>query len=144
MNPHQNKKQILFVDDNADVRHAMEMVLQSRGYGVELVASGGEALAALEKRTFDLVMTDHRMPGMSGMELAQAIKASRPTMPVVMFTAYPPAEAMSCVDLVIIKPSEARTILQSLKQLLGKAGSPTLPSSESRVEPAPRHSHDDR
>jgi CheY-like chemotaxis protein len=144
MNPDQDKQQILFVDDDPYVRSAMNLVLRSGGYGVEVVASGGEALAAMEKRPFDLVVTDHRMPGMSGMELALAIKASMPSMPVVMFTGYPPAEGIPCLDLVITKPSDTPTILQSLKQILGKAGSSSPPSSESRVEPAPRQSQDDR
>jgi CheY-like chemotaxis protein len=121
MNDESDRKEILFVDDDPSVRDAMDLILSSGGYGVEAVASGEDALATMRDRRFDLVMTDNFMPAMSGVELALTIKAKRPSMPVVMFTGFPPAEAQRYVDLVIVKPCDMATILRSVTGMLRQA-----------------------
>jgi CheY-like chemotaxis protein len=64
------------------------MVLNVDGHRVETVSTGEEALEKLGKADFDVVFTDHRMDGMSGQELARAIKAKYPVQIVIMLTAY--------------------------------------------------------
>jgi DNA-binding NtrC family response regulator len=84
----QDKPQILIVDDEQQMRAAMEAVLSRLGYPLLQCANGEVALEALEKNRVDLVITDMRMPQMSGSELLVAVRELYPRIPVVMITAY--------------------------------------------------------
>jgi CheY-like chemotaxis protein len=115
------QKRILVVDDEPLVCDAVKMMLNFDGHEVQTAASGPEALAMLEKATFDLVITDFEMPAMKGDELAAAIKARAPKQPVVMITAY--AEMLHAagnplrgVDCVISKPF----LLENLREAIAK------------------------
>jgi DNA-binding NtrC family response regulator len=77
---------VLLVDDEPGVRFALSEVLHDRGYRVISVASGREALDALEG--VDVVVTDLSMPGMDGLELVSQIAARAPTLPVILLTAH--------------------------------------------------------
>jgi CheY-like chemotaxis protein len=81
-------QRILVVDDEPTIRNAIEMLLNAEGHQVETVSGGEQALDKLGKRNYDIVFTDHIMPGMSGEELARAIKAKYPLQSVVMLTGY--------------------------------------------------------
>jgi CheY-like chemotaxis protein len=77
---------ILCVDDEETPRTLRKLILQKQGYQVIAVASGEEALQALEGTNFDLVLSDQMMPGMSGTELTKSVKAIRPTLPVILIS----------------------------------------------------------
>ncbi len=79
---------VLIVDDEESLRRFLGILLKKEGYEVTAVANGSEALAAFQKDPFDVVLTDIKMPGMSGIDLLRAIRASDPTVPVVVMTAY--------------------------------------------------------
>jgi CheY-like chemotaxis protein len=66
-------KKILVVDDEADIRYAMETVLGSAGYEVTVAVNGNECLEKLHKEKFDLVLMDVFMPGLSGRETFERI-----------------------------------------------------------------------
>lgn len=84
--------QVLVVDDNPTNQEVARALLEAIGALVDTVSSGLEALASLEHRQFDVVLMDIHMPGMSGIETLEAIRASgRATLPVVALT----ADAMS-------------------------------------------------
>src|SRR5690349_11356350 len=80
---------ILVVDDDADIRTLIEAVLETAGYEVALAADGKEALNKLKRRSYDLVVLDIMMPGMSGYEVLEQIRAmpSRASTPVIVVTA---------------------------------------------------------
>ena len=118
MNTHGETKHILVVDDEILVQHAFRLLLEREGYVVEAVGSGEEALARLETATFDLVLTDNTMPGLSGAEMASFIKARWPSIPVVMLSGNPPQGQVAGVDLVLKKPSDIAVLVESLRQLL--------------------------
>lgn len=82
------KRRILVVDDESNVRDAIQMLLTYDGHDVETAKNGLEALAIIKVAKFDLVLTDYAMPAMTGEELAAAIKALLPKQPVGMITAY--------------------------------------------------------
>src|SRR5205809_8037759 len=82
------KRRILVVDDEPFVCDAVKMMLDFDGHVVDTASSAKAALEMFDKGSFDLVITDFAMPEMKGDELAAAIKARRPTQPVVMITAY--------------------------------------------------------
>ena len=113
-------ERLLVVDDEPLARTALLYFLQVKGFAVEAVASGDEALERLRHEPFDLVITDNQMTGMSGLELAQAVKANWPALPVVMFTAHPPGGLPTGVDLVLTKPSDVSILRQSVRQILDK------------------------
>ena len=79
---------ILLVDDEPKMREVVGEALEEFGYRALTAASGAAALELLEREDVDLVLTDLRMPGMSGRELLAAVKRARPNLPVVLITAY--------------------------------------------------------
>ena len=82
-------ERLLVVDDDPDAREAMQRRLNRRGYSTETVDGGEEALKALEKEDFHLVLLDHNMPGMTGLDLLKLLRATRSEtdLPIMMLTA---------------------------------------------------------
>ena len=81
-------KKMRVVDDAPVVGKSFDRVLSGKGYAVITAADGEEALRKLSTESYDLVFTDIRMPGMSGLEVAERVKASQPWLPVVIVTGY--------------------------------------------------------
>ena len=79
---------ILIVDDDRMVAKTLQDILRVKDYEVEVAYSGLEALQKLEKFFFKCVLSDIKMPEVSGVELYRAIKARQPELPVVLMTAY--------------------------------------------------------
>ncbi len=79
---------VLVVDDDASLRRILEYNLAEEGHAVATAASGEEALEALERTGFDLVVTDIKMPGIDGMELLRRVKARCPDTQVIVITAF--------------------------------------------------------
>ncbi|HEX9443489.1 MAG TPA: sigma-54 dependent transcriptional regulator [Candidatus Binatia bacterium] len=81
-------EKILIVDDEENVRALFKRVLEKEGYEVRAAAAAEEALEKLGVETFDLVLTDLKMPGMDGLELLRRAKAASGTTPFIMLTAF--------------------------------------------------------
>ena len=81
-------KRILVVDDNETFRLPLRATLQSAGYEVETASEGGLAVKLHRERPFDLVITDIRMPGLTGLDVLSAAKKLRGEMPVIVITAF--------------------------------------------------------
>lgn len=81
-------RRVLVVDDDAVVGQSINRVLAGRGFLVTEAASGKDALEELERRPYDLVFTDLRMPGMCGLDMAARLKKSHPDLSVVVVTGY--------------------------------------------------------
>jgi CheY-like chemotaxis protein len=81
-------RKVLVVDDDPAVRKSIDRVLTGKGYAVITAENGEEALRKLNEEKYDLVYTDIRMPGMSGLEVAEQVKARKPWTPVVIITGY--------------------------------------------------------
>lgn len=79
---------VLVVDDDAAVGSVLAALLKQDGFEATFVPSASAALATLEKRPFDLVMSDVRMPGMDGFALLTTLKRLMPEVPVVLLTAH--------------------------------------------------------
>jgi len=79
---------ILIVDDEEQMRDLLSKVLDRNGYQVSVAGDGEQALALLEKEPVDLVVTDVRMPGVSGLEALKAIKELNPEIVVIIMTAF--------------------------------------------------------
>ena len=79
---------ILIVDDEATIRESLRESLAAEGYEAEIAESGEEALAKTHGTVYDLVITDLRLPGVSGLEILQALRNQGNSTPVIMMTAY--------------------------------------------------------
>src|SRR3990172_368572 len=81
-------RKVLVVDDDPVVGKSFDRVLSGKGYAVITARNGEEALHKLRNETYDVVFTDIKMPGMSGLEVAERVKAKQPWLPVVIVTGY--------------------------------------------------------
>ncbi|MCC7500135.1 MAG: sigma-54-dependent Fis family transcriptional regulator, partial [Bryobacterales bacterium] len=83
-----NPVRILVVDDDQNLRWVLQTQLTDMGYAVSSVADGFEAVTAIEREPPALVLTDLRMPGLTGIELLHKIRAEYPDVPVIIMTAF--------------------------------------------------------
>jgi two-component system response regulator AtoC len=81
-------KRVLVVDDDRRMRRTLQVLIESMGLESSGAAGGEEACEQLGKARFDLVLTDLKMPGTSGLDLLEQMRAEHPTLPVVLITAY--------------------------------------------------------
>jgi CheY-like chemotaxis protein len=83
------EKRVLIVEDNPAMASLVRFNLKKAGYDVTVAANGKEAWSRLEERDFDVVVTDHQMPEMTGLELCQRMRRTERTSgtPVIMLTA---------------------------------------------------------
>ena len=81
-------RQVLVVDDDPVVGKSFNRVLSQKGYLVVTAENAAEALEKMRSQEYDLVYSDIKMPGMSGIELAEEIRARKPWTPVVIVTGY--------------------------------------------------------
>ena len=121
---------ILVVDDESTVCEACHEALAIEGYMVDTVRSGEEALKTLENSTYDIILLDLKMPGMSGLEVLERLKDVTPKADVVMMTGYATVESaveamkLGAIDY-IKKPFTNRELLDKILHVLEKKGPPT-------------------
>lgn len=110
-----NQPKILVVDDEEAVRDLLRDLLENEGFRVYLAPGSREALSLFETNQFDGIFTDVGMPGMSGWELAHAIRQRNETIPIAVITGWGEAvgsdeQKEARVDWVITKPFRAERI----------------------------------
>jgi len=81
-------ERILIVDDEEGLRRVLSIMLSKEGYDVTSVSSAPDAIRAIEKDVYDVVISDIKMPGMTGIELLAALHEIDPSVPVIIMTAY--------------------------------------------------------
>ncbi|MBI3896527.1 MAG: sigma-54-dependent Fis family transcriptional regulator [Acidobacteria bacterium] len=117
---------VLIVDDQEMVRGVCRQVVDSLGYRAFLAESGTEALQLMEQHPVDIVLADLKMPGMSGMELLERIKASSPRVEVIIMTGYAsvPSAVQSmklrAFDYIVkpFSPEEMKLLIRRLVETL--------------------------
>ena len=119
----EHKANILVVDDEESVRELLRDLLEAEGFRVYLAPGSREALGLFDSNQFDGVFTDVGMPGMSGWELASAIRERNQTVPIAVITGW--GEAVGSderkearVDWVVTKPFRAERISELAQQIV--------------------------
>ena len=117
------KDSILVVDDDASVRDFLERLFKKHGYDVETAASGEAAVKLAETRSFDLVITDIKMPGIDGLEVLRHFRAQDPHVQVIMITGFASQEsAIKALNMgafyYILKPVKNDELKQVVKNAL--------------------------
>ena len=101
------KKQVLVVDDEANLRRVLMAILARDGYDVHEADNGEAALAFLREHHIDLVLTDLRMPRVDGMELLREVQRIDTQLPVIMLTAHGTVDnAVEALKLGGLRPDE--------------------------------------
>jgi len=119
----EDRKRILWVDDEIDLLRAHVRLLEQKGYNVETATNGEDAVALVRSRGYDLVFLDEMMPGLGGLQTLALLKDIAPQLPVVMVTK---SEAESLMEEAIggkitdylVKPVNPSQILLACKKIL--------------------------
>ncbi len=116
-------KKLLVIDDEPAIREGVRRILESASFEVETFASGHAALERIRHEPFDLVITDLKMPGISGMDVLKAIKEIQPDLPVIFITGYSsvdsPVEEMKLGAVnYIAKPFTPEEMLETIRLAL--------------------------
>ena len=124
-------KNILIVDDDALIRNGLKRILEERGCQVEDFSCGNLAIERLQQSSFDLVVTDLKMPGMSGMEVLASIRILQPSIPIIIITGYPTVDSavvtmkLGAVDY-LAKPFVPDEFCSRIKKALDQSDAKTL------------------
>jgi PAS domain S-box-containing protein len=125
--------QVLVVDDEPALATLVARLLQRHGYRTTVGNGANEALRLWrdDPEGFDLLVTDHIMPGLTGLDLANQLRASRPDLPVVLITGYgstvPDLQA-DARTAVVTKPLDSRLLAETVQRLLAREAPPPAPT----------------
>jgi DNA-binding NtrC family response regulator len=116
---------ILIVDDDESVTRTFKVILEENGYIVDTTDCGREAIEKTNKKFYNAVFIDIRLPDMEGIELLTAIKETTPKMVKIVITGYPSLQnAIEAVnkgaDAYVLKPPKMSEVLNTLKESLQK------------------------
>ncbi len=117
------KANILIVDDERSIRDSLEVVLQEEGYGTAVASTGKEALKHAEEQSFDVIITDLKMPEMDGMELLRKCRKMCPQTFIIIITAHGSLEsAIQALRIgaydYILKPFDFDDVLLKIRRML--------------------------
>jgi DNA-binding response OmpR family regulator len=119
----QPQKRLLWVDDEIDLLRPHLLFVQGRGYHVDAVANGDDALEMVRLQPYDLILLDEQMPGRTGMEVFDEVRRLDPLVPVVMVTKSEEDRTMTeaigrRVADYLVKPTSPRQVLSVVTRLL--------------------------
>jgi DNA-binding NtrC family response regulator len=113
-------KAILFVDDHEVLARLSCEILEMHGYKAVSAYSAKDALEKFDKQDFDILVTDFRMEGMNGLELAREVHARRPQTPVIIITGYGPVEGGKDIVACLQKEDLFPALLEKLEFCLDR------------------------
>jgi CheY-like chemotaxis protein len=129
---------ILIIDDEEDIRDALQMVLESAGHDVKVASNGNEAVELQRGEPADLIITDIIMPGKDGVDTIKEIRQEFPGIRIIAIsggggvlpneyvpdaittTAYLAAAKEAGADMVFTKPFERKDLIQAVDELFGQ------------------------
>jgi CheY-like chemotaxis protein len=118
------RRVLLIVDDEPGILSALQRALRREGYDVVAADSGAAALRVLREQRVDAILTDHKMPGMSGLELIREVAAEWPGIPRLLLTGWgaeiAPEEARRLgIRALVAKPWADADLKARLREVLG-------------------------
>jgi len=113
-------KAILFVDDHEVLARLSCEILETQGYRAVSAYNAHDALEKFQREKFDILVTDFRMEGMNGLELARKIHASNPEVPVIIVTGYGHIDGGKDVKACLPKEQMFPALLEKIKTYLGE------------------------
>ena len=114
-------KAILFVDDHEVLARLSCEILEMQGYRAVSAYNAADALDKFEQENFDILVTDFRMEGMNGLELAKKVRERSPSTPVIIVTGYGPIDGNKDRLTVLQKDNLFPELLEKIKLYLGEA-----------------------
>lgn len=108
-------KAILFVDDHEVLARLSCEILEMQGYKAVSAYNAEDAISKFDNETFDLLVTDFRMEGMNGLELAKRIHQKNPEVPVIIVTGYGPIDGGDDVKACLQKEELFPALLEKIK-----------------------------
>jgi len=114
-------KAILFVDDHEVLARLSCEILEMQGYRAVCAYNAADALEKFTQEKFDILVTDFRMEGMNGLELARQIHQKAPQVPVIIVTGYGPIDGGNDVNACLQKEELFPALLEKIKLYLGEA-----------------------
>ena len=126
-------KAILFVDDHEVLARLSCEILEMQGYKAVSAYSAKEALEKFSQQDFDILVTDFRMDGMNGVELAHRIREKSPNTPVIIVTGYGPVDGGKDVNACLQKEDLFPALLEKIKFYLGEGNAAIARTEESVV-----------
>lgn len=118
-----NKASILIVEDDANTRETLSIVLQQKGYNTDTAENGREAIQKLKAKFYNLALLDIKLPDMEGTKLLTTMHENLPKMVKIMITGYPSlenaVEALNLgADAYTIKPVKPEKLLELIEEKL--------------------------
>ena len=134
-----SEARILIVDDDENIRKALQAILEDEGYKVETAETAKKGIERSEKAFYNLALIDVRLPDMEGIELLSKLRGTKPKMRKIIVTGYPTLQnAVSAVnkgaDAYVVKPFDVEKILQTIREQLKKQEEEKSFSEERVVE----------
>ena len=114
-------KAILFVDDHEVLARLSCEILEMQGYRAVCAYNAQDAIEKFQQEKFDILVTDFRMEGMNGLELAKQIHQHDPAVPVIIVTGYGPVDGGNDVKACLQKEELFPALLEKIKLYLGDA-----------------------
>jgi len=111
---------ILFVDDHEVLARLSCEILEMQGYRAVSAYNGEDALRKFDHEDFDILVTDFRMEGMNGVELAKKVHERHPEVPVIIVTGYGPVDGGKDVAACLQKEDLFPALLEKIKMFLGE------------------------
>jgi len=129
---------LLIVDDEAQILSALKRSLRSEGYEIIAVESATAALRILDERRIDAILSDHKMPGMSGVQLLERAAAMRPHIVRMLITGWTkeiPPERLREVGIcaLVTKPWDDAKLKATLRKVLGAEPAPNQREADSDI-----------
>jgi CheY-like chemotaxis protein len=127
------KKRILVIEDDREMRSLLQDFLEEEGCAVGCVEDGSEAFRKLAREKFDLIITDIRMPGLSGLDILPGLKQIQPGISIILITAFGSEDIEQRVlerggDAYLEKPLHLEELKMLVNRLLSPRGGKEIPS----------------
>jgi DNA-binding response OmpR family regulator len=125
--PSPRRAHILVVDDDPSLRQMHEVYLTRSGFAVDTAADGVDAWQALRGRRYDLLITDHQMPRLTGLELIQKLRSAAMMLPVILASGDVPTGELNRlpdlkIEAVVKKPCPLEEFMRTVHQVLATIG----------------------